>query len=283
VETEQWVKEHMLPVFPLGVKKNEVRTPWFTPGAPLHDADAVLATIGGRAGSVDRFCRSFPRHIAPHDISLKLAGAGGDGAQTAAMLIAGAGINEGFDATHIPSYGPESRGGTSYADVHVAVEEVLSPASPNPHILIAFNAPSLEKFAPAVRIGGTIIYDSSVVADPPPAPAGVAVFGVPLTRIATDLGQPLVKNIAALGALHAATGLFPAETYLMAIRQTLGRKGGGAINEQAFIAGCHAIDVPGDEDPKCGRMQADGVPCDSVEAQCDECPDGRAFAAARTH
>src|SRR6185369_3567583 len=99
----------------------------------------------------------------PHDISLKLAGAGGDGAQTAAMLIAKAAINEGFDATHIPSYGPESRGGTSYADVHVADGEVLSPASPHPHVLIAFNAPSLAKFGPEVAPGGVVLYDSSVV------------------------------------------------------------------------------------------------------------------------
>lgn len=35
------------------------------------------------------------------------------------MLITRAAISEGFDSTHIPSYGPESRGGTSYADVRV--------------------------------------------------------------------------------------------------------------------------------------------------------------------
>ena len=95
-----------------------------------------------------RFSTAFPEHIAKDDISLKLAGAGGDGAQTAALLLTRMAINEGLDSTHIPSYGPESRGGTSYADVHIAREEVLSPASPKPHILIAFNAPSLTKFAP---------------------------------------------------------------------------------------------------------------------------------------
>ena len=83
------------------------------------------------------------------------------------MLIAKAAINEGFDATHIPSYGPESRGGTSYADVHVAKDEVLNPASPHPDVLIAFNAPSLTKFGPTVKPGGTIIYDSSIVKEVP--------------------------------------------------------------------------------------------------------------------
>ena len=144
----------MLPVFPLGVKKDETREPWWNvAAADLRDGDASSRRSAPARRRLPRFCTAFPSHVAPHDISLKLAGSGGDGAQTAAMLIAHAGINEGFDATHIPSYGPESRGGTSYADVHVADDEVLSPASPNPHVLIAFNAPSLAKFGPDVRAG----------------------------------------------------------------------------------------------------------------------------------
>ena len=85
------------------------------------------------------FAESFATHLDEHDVGLKFAGAGGDGAQMVAMLTARTAINEGFDSTHIPSYGPESRGGTSYADVHVAAEEVLAPASPRPHLLVAFN------------------------------------------------------------------------------------------------------------------------------------------------
>lgn len=275
-ETERWVKEQMVPVFPLGVKKDVVREPWIAPGAPIHDAERLLGVIGGSTGTAPRFGRGFPSHIAPRDIALKLAGAGGDGAQTAAMLIARAGINEGFDATHIPSYGPESRGGTSYADVHVASDEVLSPASPSPHVLIAFNAPSLQKFAPVVREGGTIVYDSSVMAAPAGMAAGVTVHGVPLTGIAAGLGHPLVKNIAALGALCAATDLFPAETFLAAIRQMLkGKVAMVTLNEQAFERGRQAIAVPADvsTDPKCARMQADGVPCDCADADCEQCAD----------
>ncbi len=162
-ETEKWVEEMMLPVFPLGVKKDETREPWWNVAKPTFETARVLKEIGAGEEKAPRFCTSFPSHVAPHDISLKLAGSGGDGAQTAAMLIVHAGINEGFDATHIPAYGPESRGGTSYADVHVADGEVLSPASPKPNVLIAFNMPSLVKFGPDVPPGGTIIYDSSVI------------------------------------------------------------------------------------------------------------------------
>jgi 2-oxoisovalerate ferredoxin oxidoreductase beta subunit len=283
LEAEQWVRTRMVPVFSLGVKKDVVHAPRAAPLAPIHD-DRVLGVVGGSAGSVPRFCKGFPSHIARRDIALKLAGAGGDGAQTAAMLITRAAINEGFDATHIPSYGPESRGGTSYADVHVGSTEVLSPASPNPHVLIAFNAPSLEKFAPAVRTGGTIIYDSSVIDQPPAMPAGVTTHGVPLTRIATDLGKTLVKNVVALGALQAATDLFPPETFLAAIRQVLkGKTAMIALNEEAFELGGKAIVTLDDvsSDPKCARMQADGVPCDCASADCETCAEAAAYASSR--
>lgn len=242
-ETEKWVKESMLPVFPLGVKKEPTGEAWFSMPKPSFDTGKLLSILGASSEKPVRSCKGFPVHLAPHDVSLKLAGSGGDGAQTAAMLIAYAGINEGFDATHIPSYGPESRGGTSYADVHVAAEEVLSPASPDPHVLIAFNAPSLTKFAPTVRKGGTILYDSSVVHAAPEVDPSVKVYGVPFTEVAVGLGKAVVKNIVALGALQAATGIYPKETFLVAIRQALKDKCAMIpLNEEAFGWGVKSVE-----------------------------------------
>jgi len=243
-EAERWVKEKMLPVFPLGVKKDvsatrDVWPPW---AAPSIDPAAVHAAIGGATDRVQRFCTGFPREPWGDDIGLKLAGAGGDGAQTAAMVVVRAAINEGFDATHIPSYGPESRGGTSYADVRVAEGDVFSPAAPRPHILLAFNAPSLAKFGPLVVDGGIAIYDSTVVPNPPRLAPGVHGVPVPATAIAQELGRVTVKNIVALGALAAATRLFPAETFLTAIRQTLKDKPALLeVNERAFALGARAV------------------------------------------
>lgn len=241
-EAEHWVRDKMLPVFPLGIKKDEPREPWFHLNKPNFDPVKLEELVGGTSEKVARFSPGFPHHISANDISLKLAGSGGDGAQTAAMLITRAGINEGFDATHIPSYGPESRGGTSYADVHVAETEVLSPASPNPNILIAFNAPSLAKFGPQVMPGGTILYDSSVITAPPIFNHGTMIYGIPFTQIAVDLGKAMVKNIVALGALHAATDIFPKETFLTAIRQALHDKCAMIpLNEEAFEWGIRAF------------------------------------------
>jgi len=241
VATEKWVKESMLPVFPLGVKKDLAPDPRPAMVLPSFEPARVMEVVEGSTEAVPRFCQGFPSHVAQRDISLKLAGAGGDGAQTAARLITRAAINEGFDSTHIPSYGPESRGGTSYADVHVAEGEVLSPASATPHILVAFNAPSLAKFGPTVLPGGTVLYDSSVITEAPDLGEGIRSLGIPFTQIASDLGKVLVKNVVALGALQAATGLFPAETFQTAIRLALKAKCAMIpLNEQAFARGGQA-------------------------------------------
>jgi 2-oxoisovalerate ferredoxin oxidoreductase beta subunit len=239
LETEKWVKEQMVPRFPLGVKKDLAGgSAGPLPGPPRFDAEPLLQAIGAAGEPAPRFTSGFPVTPWGRDVGVKLAGSGGDGAQTAALLLARAAISEGFDATHIPSYGPESRGGTSYADVRIAADEVLSPAAPEPHVLVAFNAPSVAKFAPAVVEGGVVVYDSSVAAQVPGVRAGVRVVGVPMTQVASDLRRIIVKNIVALGALVEATRILPEESLKAAIRQALADKCALVpLNEEAFSWG----------------------------------------------
>ena len=241
-ETEAWVKEHMLPVFPLGVKKDVTPEPWPAWPVPTFDPAEVLSIVGGVSEAPQRYCRGFPVTSFGSDIGVKLAGSGGDGAQTAAMLLAHAAIREGFDATHIPSYGPESRGGTSYADVRIAADEVLSPAAPHPHVLVAFNGPSLAKFGPDVAEGGVVVYDTTVTAEAPKLHPSVRLVGVPLTQIAREVGKLTVKNVVALGALQGAARLFPDDTILSAVRGALGPKKAALLpmNEEAYRRGVAA-------------------------------------------
>ena len=193
-EAERWVEDYMVPAFPLGVKKDEDVEPWFALRPPTYEPETIVEVVGASRQAVPQHADGFPTHLDPRDVGIKFAGAGGDGAQTIASLTCQAAINEGFDATYIPSYGPESRGGTSYADVHLARDEVLSPSVPVPHALIAFNAPSLYKFGPTVRPRGTIVYDETVISDVPDVGPDVAMIGVSLTAIAHELGNPKVKE-----------------------------------------------------------------------------------------
>jgi len=240
-EAEVWVKEEMTKVFPLGVKKDLAVEPWFSLAPPVFDGDRVAAVIGGTTDAAPRFGSGFPEHLDAEDVAVKFAGAGGDGAQTIALLTTRAAINEGWDSTYIPSYGPESRGGTSYADVHIAREEVLSPACPEPHVLVAFNAPSLEKFGPRVRSGGLALYDNSVIPSPPTLENGVRMLGIPCTEIALELGTRMVKNTVALGALQAATTVFPEDSFRSVLRTALQKDCALLeLNEEAFRRGMAA-------------------------------------------
>ncbi len=120
---------------------------------------------------------------------------------------------------------------------------MLSPASPQPHILVAFNPPSLEKFGADVQPGGIVIYDSSVIPSPPQLDPSITMVGIPCAQIATDLGKVMVKNVVALGALQAATKLFPKESFLGTMRQALQDHCALlALNEEAFAWGGRAYD-----------------------------------------
>jgi 2-oxoisovalerate ferredoxin oxidoreductase beta subunit len=242
-DAEKWVREVMVPFFPLGVKKDttpESHPAWTPHGDPSFDAETVAALFGADEPEPVRTGEGLAAALGDQ-VALKLAGAGGDGAQTAALLLARAAIHEGLDATHIPSYGPESRGGTSYADVRIARHAVASPAVPEPEVLVAFNAPSLERFGPLVRAGGTILYDASVVPVAPELPEGVRAVGIPCSEIAASVGRVMVKNVVALGALLGITGLLPEATVLGAVRDALREKPALLeMNERAFAAGLRA-------------------------------------------
>jgi Pyruvate/2-oxoacid:ferredoxin oxidoreductase gamma subunit len=108
-------------------------------------------------------------------------------------------------------------------------------------VLVAFNAPSVEKFAPAVLPGGTVIYDSTVVEHLPELAEGVRAVGVPFTALATELGTPRIKNVVALGALQAATAILPAASLEHALGDALARKPELAeANRAAFRRGAAA-------------------------------------------
>ena len=96
----------MLPVFPLGVKKDVVAEPSFHPGTPRFDAESLVAAIGASGERPPRFAAAFPAHLGGTDIALKLAGAGGDGAQTAAMLLTRAAITRASTRRTSPATGP---------------------------------------------------------------------------------------------------------------------------------------------------------------------------------
>ena len=92
-----------------------------------------------------------------------VAGSGGQGALRVGQMIAYAALNEGREATWLPSYGAEMRGGTANCNVVISDGEIPFAMVSTADYCIIMNDPSLEKFEEKAVPGGTLILDSSMV------------------------------------------------------------------------------------------------------------------------
>ncbi len=135
---------------------------------------------------------------------LIIAGFGGQGVILAGKLIAYAGMLEGKNVSHIPSYGVEMRGGTANCNVTVSDRAVGSPFVPHPSTLVVMNKPSLDKFEKTVRSGGNVFINSSLI-DRESERDDVRVFYVPANNIAEKAGSGRASNMAIVGAVIAVT------------------------------------------------------------------------------
>ena len=92
-----------------------------------------------------------------------LAGFGGQGILFAGKILAYCGLMAGKELSWLPSYGPEMRGGTANCSVCISDEPIGSPVVTTPDYLIAMNGPSYKKFIDAVKPGGLVLFDNSIV------------------------------------------------------------------------------------------------------------------------
>lgn len=135
------------------------------------------------------------------------AGFGGQGILFAGKVVAYVGMNEGKNVSHLPSYGPEMRGGTANCSVIVSDEPVASPVITDPTSLVVMNGPSLDKFENSVVKGGKIFIDSTLISRDVER-NDVEVFKIDATNLANKMGLPKLANIIMVGKLVKETGLF---------------------------------------------------------------------------
>lgn len=129
-----------------------------------------------------------------------IAGFGGQGVMLMGRLLAYGAIYEGLNVTFYPSYGPEMRGGTANCTVVISDARIGSPVRNRFSLLTAMNQASVDKFSERVKAGGVIVYNQSLVENPP-ARTDVMLAGIPANQIATELKAPQAANMVALGAL----------------------------------------------------------------------------------
>ncbi|MGE5577609.1 MAG: 2-oxoacid:acceptor oxidoreductase family protein [Syntrophothermus sp.] len=149
-----------------------------------------------------------------------MAGFGGQGVMVMGLLMTYAGMLEGKNVSWIPSYGPEMRGGTSNCTVIVSDKEIASPVVSDPSAVVAMNVPSMEKFAPKVKPGGILLYNSSLITEAPKR-SDITIVGIPANELAAELGNSKIANVITLGALLQLTGAVSLESARASLRKVL--------------------------------------------------------------
>jgi 2-oxoglutarate ferredoxin oxidoreductase subunit gamma len=151
-------------------------------------------------------------------VALTLSGFGGQGVLFAGLALAEGGVREGLEVSWIPSYGPEMRGGTAHCHLRLSRDQIASPWISRPTSVMAFNQPSVEKFAHEILPGGLLLVNSSMVQDIPELP-GVEIVRVPCYEAAVDIGNVKAANMIMLGAYLEVTHAVDQESILSAFAE----------------------------------------------------------------
>lgn len=224
VDAMKWIEEHMIPIFPLGVlKDNSADARVVTRPEPILEPARVVEKLGLSMGTGAGFSRG---EVTPEyaRMSIRIAGFGGQGIMSTGQILAQVAMEYGYNVSWLPSYGPEMRGGTANCSVNIQDETIGGAEAVHPNMVIAMNRPSMEKFEKTIRPGGSLVYNSTLI-DVKPSRTDIRVFAVPVTGLADELGDTRVQSMVGVGAYAAITGMFkPADIVGLLPQVFKGRK-----------------------------------------------------------
>jgi 2-oxoglutarate ferredoxin oxidoreductase subunit gamma len=164
-----------------------------------------------------------------------LTGTGGQGLILAAIMLAEAGINADQNVAQSQSYGPESRGGASRAEVIISNEAIHYPKVEKPDFVLTLSQEAYEKYGLYLNEDAILIVDNDQVTVV--KPRSINFYSLPITNTArTQFGSEQNANIVALGVVASLSGKIPLENVLQAVLQRA-PKGTAELNIKALELG----------------------------------------------
>jgi 2-oxoisovalerate ferredoxin oxidoreductase beta subunit len=237
VVARNWVADTLVKAFPLGAYRDR------KPELPV-DAIVPVKTIAQALDAEERPGNEpvVRRHHHTRDLTVKMAGFGGQGVLLMGQLLAEMGLREHMEVSWLPSYGPEMRSGSAHCHVTLSHDRIGTPLISQPEVLVAMNELSLHKFAATVASGGLILYNGSTLPDDFSAPQARAIC-VPASEVADGLGSAKVANVVMLGALLEETECLPAESAISVLEETVKNPKLLELDRKAIAAGRDYVDT----------------------------------------
>jgi len=160
------------------------------------------------------------------------SGLGGQGIVLLGVALGEAAARSGLNALQTQSYGAEARGGASYSAVIISKEKILDISAEEWDALVALSQPAYDRFFPALKLGGTLVYDADLV-----RPAEGPGKGIPSTALAKKhLGKELYANMVIFGHFVKVSGIVQKDKACEAIEASV-PKGTAQKNLKAFEIG----------------------------------------------
>ena len=173
-----------------------------------------------------------------------IAGFGGQGVLLAGTILANSFMLAGKNVTWYPCYGAEMRGGTVNCEIVVSNDEVSSVHKQNTDYALVLNQQSFDKFVERVKSGGTIVANSTLVAESRPR-ADINYVFAPMGDLANELGTSKVTNMVALGVLASVVDVVDKEFLAQGFEKVMGEKKKDLLplNKQALEIGAQAVNT----------------------------------------
>jgi len=151
---------------------------------------------------------------------IRLSGSGGQGLILAGIILGRAAVLDKRRVTQTQSYGPESRGGSSRADVIISDQEIYFPEATSFNCLLALTQEACDKYLFDLRENGILIIDTTFVKNL--ALAAEQTYELPFTEIAIEkLGSPISTNILSLAFLVKVTGIVKESSLKQSISESV--------------------------------------------------------------
>ncbi len=166
---------------------------------------------------------------------IKFGGLGGQGIITMGFILGNAAaIYEKKECVFTQDYSAEARGGASTSEIIIADEKIDYPHVLSADYLVLMSMSAYRDYIHKLKDDGVLVVDSDLVAPGPEEKR--KIYGIPATKIAEELGNPIVANIVMLGFFNGVTGLLSNDSLIQAIKDRVPKKF-WELNEKAFMEG----------------------------------------------
>lgn len=134
---------------------------------------------------------------------MRLSGAGGQGLVLAGIIIADAAVMvEDFNVSQTQSYGPESRGGASRAEIVYGEDQIDFPKVMKPDLLLCLTQAAFDEYGDDLKLSGIMILDSSIDISRIDESLKENVYQLPIIDTAVrKMKNEIYANMIALGII----------------------------------------------------------------------------------